>query len=74
MVCFMRQKKKSSTVVKMASTAKASNANTKSNKPLTKEQIAQEFNELRNQQKQLVSKISEIENEKKEYQYVGIPQ
>lgn len=55
----------------MASASKPSGAN-KATKPLTKEQIANEFNELRNQQRQIVSKMSEITDEKKEYQSVSL--
>lgn len=50
--------------------ASSSSSRPSKSKQLTQEQIANGFNELRNQQRQLVTKISEITDERKEYQYV----
>ena len=38
----------------------------------SQEQIANGFNDLRNQQRQFVSKLHEITDEKKEYQWVVV--
>lgn len=51
----------------MATTAKP--AEQKAKQP-TQEQIVNGFNSMREQQRQLVGKISEITDERKEYQWV----